>query len=137
MNMTLLAPEDLSVLPQYYNMLKSIATHSICAFILDKQVSSFSDTIQSSVWTSGSSEGESCDVQRRFAWCPSGKMINESQIADVRFWKKPPDGSASTQRCLELTYDAAAGAKLASANCSTDKKPFICQVCNFYASKIK
>lgn len=55
-------------------------------------------------------------------------MINETQVADVRYWAKPPDGSASAQRCLELKYDAVAGATLASAHCSTEKKSFVCQV---------
>jgi hypothetical protein len=83
------------------------------------------------VWTTGSSEGDACDVQRKFAWCPSGRLMNESQAADARFWAKPPDGTASAQRCLQLNYDAAAGATLATAHCSADKKSFVCQVCLF------
>jgi hypothetical protein len=86
------------------------------------------DTIKSSVWTSGSSEGNGCDTDKKFAWCPSGKLFNASQIADARYWATPPDGSASTKRCLELNYDASKGATLASADCSTNKKTFICEV---------
>jgi hypothetical protein len=88
------------------------------------------DTIKSSVWTTGSSEGEACDLQRKFAWCPTGRMLNESQMADARYWVTPPDGSASIKRCLELNYDASTGARLANADCSADKKSFICQVEN-------
>jgi hypothetical protein len=88
------------------------------------------DTIKSSVWTTGSSEGNACDTDKKYAWCPSGKLFNVSQIADAHYWVTPPDGSASTKRCLELNYDASKGATLASADCSTDKKSFICQVPN-------
>jgi hypothetical protein len=88
------------------------------------------DTIKSSVWTSGSSEGEACDLQRKFAWCPTGRLFNESQVADARYWATPPDGSASTKRCLEINYDEAKGAALASADCLIDKKSFVCQVPN-------
>jgi hypothetical protein len=63
-----------------------------------------------------------------FAWCPSGKLFSESQVADARYWVTPPDGTASTKRCLELNYDASKDATLASADCSTGKKSFICQV---------
>jgi hypothetical protein len=80
------------------------------------------------VWTTGSSEGNGCDTEKTFAWCLSGKLFNDSQVADARYWITPPDGSASSKRCLELNYDASKGATLASADCSTDKKPFICQV---------
>jgi hypothetical protein len=86
-------------------------------------------TVKSSVWTAGSSEGAACDTEKTFAWCPSGKLFNESQVTDARFWANLPDGSSSTKRCLEISYDTAKGsAALASAHCSTDKKPFICQV---------
>jgi hypothetical protein len=55
-------------------------------------------------------------------------MLNDLQVADVRYWTSPPNGNASTKRCLELSYDESKGAALASADCSTDKKSFICQV---------
>jgi hypothetical protein len=69
-----------------------------------------------------------CDLQRKFAWCPTGRMLNESEVADARYWVTPPDGSASSKRCLELNYDATKGAALASVHCSIDKRSFICQV---------
>jgi hypothetical protein len=48
---------------------------------------------------------------------------------DARLWAALPDGNASTQRCLELNLDAvAASATLARANCTDQKKPFVCQV---------
>jgi hypothetical protein len=56
-----------------------------------------------------------------FAWCPSGKLFSESQVADARYWVTPPDGTASTKRCLELNYDASKDATLASADCSTGR----------------
>jgi hypothetical protein len=59
-------------------------------------------------------------------------MLDESQMADTRYWVMPPDGSASTKRCLELNYDAAKGTALAIADCSADKKSVICQVSNSY-----
>jgi hypothetical protein len=86
------------------------------------------DTIKSSVWTAGSNEGNACDIEKSFIWCSSGRMITESQVADPQFWTKLPSGNPSSQRCLELKYDAEAGAKLNPANCTQDKKPFICQV---------
>jgi hypothetical protein len=94
------------------------------------------DTIKSSVWTSGSSEGNACDTEKTFAWCPNGKLLNDSEVADARYWATPPDGTASTKRCLELNYDASKGATLASADCSTDKKSFVCQVPNILFTAI-
>lgn len=87
------------------------------------------DTTKSSVWTAGSNEGNACDVEKNFVWCSSGTLITETQVADPRFWTTVPNGSPSTQRCLELKYDLAARtAKLNSADCMQDKKAVICQV---------
>jgi hypothetical protein len=80
------------------------------------------------VWTTGSSEGNACDTEKTYGWCPSGKLFNESQLADASYWATLPNGSASTKRCLELNYDASKGVTLANADCSLDKKSFICQV---------
>jgi hypothetical protein len=84
----------------------------------------FSDVIKGSTWTSGSSEGEGCDVERKFAWCPAGTLL------DTRLWTALPDGNATSQRCLQLTLDAA-NATLERANCTDEKKPFVCQVGSF------
>jgi hypothetical protein len=106
-------------------------------FKIKTLIISHEDTIKSSVWTSGSYEGVACDLKNKFAWCPSGRLLNASQISDARFWVTPPDGSVSTQRCLELKYDAAAaGVKLSSAHCSADKKAMVCQVNRYCINKI-
>lgn len=87
------------------------------------------DTIMDGAWTSGSSEGDGCDVERKFAWCPGPVLLNDSQTLDASIWAAPPDGNATTQRCLGLSFKASS-ATLTRANCTDEKKPFVCQVIN-------
>lgn len=127
MNMTLLSPVDLNMLPQYFSMLQSKKGNFLLFNPSAKTIINL-DTIKSSVWTAGSNEGNACDIEKTFIWCSSGKLITDSQVADASFWTTIPNSSPSSQRCLELKYDQSAGTKLAGANCNQDKKSFVCQV---------
>lgn len=81
----------------------------------------------SDVWTSGSSEGESCDVERTFAWCDTGKLLSNTEIANKEYWTEVPDGKSSAERCIALHFDAKlAKVVLKEADCLGENS-FICQ----------
>jgi len=80
------------------------------------------------VWTSGSNEGASCDVERSFAWCDSGKLLNATDVNNEKLWTQVPAVNSTTDRCVALHLDA--GPKqvaLQQVSCLS-KRPFICQV---------
>jgi hypothetical protein len=80
------------------------------------------------VWTSGSSEGASCDVERSFAWCDSGKLLNATDIANEKFWTQVPAVNSAEDRCIALHLDAIVkNVALQQVSCLS-KRPFICQV---------
>jgi hypothetical protein len=79
-----------------------------------------------SAWTSGSSEGTDCDLERKFSWCTSGKLFAPSDVKNSQLWDKVPDGSPSAARCVGLSV--LERAVLTQDDCANDKKPFICEV---------
>jgi len=83
---------------------------------------------KASVWTSGSSEGESCDLQRKFSWCSSGTQMSDSDVNNTEFWTKgaTPNGTDSSERCLSLNLESTSFGLIPS-DCKV-KQPFICQV---------
>jgi len=75
------------------------------------------------VWTSGSSEGENCDVERMYTWCSNSALIPEIDVKTSDSWL---DVSAGTKRCLAMAANISAAA-LTHADCA-EKRPFLCQV---------
>jgi hypothetical protein len=73
LNMTLLALPDLHMLPQYFNLLQSKTRKYNLRACMLRHIFHIAESISGSAWTSGSSEGDGCDVERKFAWCPAGK----------------------------------------------------------------
>lgn len=83
------------------------------------------------VWTFGSSEGNSCDVERTFAWCNSGKLLNAIEVVNEEYWDVIPDGNISNERCIALDLDSRSlRVDLKRVDCQ-GTKPFICQVMEF------
>jgi hypothetical protein len=86
-------------------------------------------SVNNGVWTSGSNEGFACDVESKFTWCSTQTQLGESLLAEKRMWATVPIGELSAERCLALNLDVANGiTNLKRANCSGDKKHFVCQV---------
>jgi len=88
-----------------------------------------------SVWTSGSNEGNFCDVERTYSWCSIGALISPTDVNKTDNWVDVLDASkAASLRCLSLTVN---GTKtgLAHANCE-EKRPFVCEVENKYDSDL-
>jgi hypothetical protein len=78
------------------------------------------------VWTSGGAEGDSCDLERQFAWCAVGTLLNESDVRTPAYWTKEPEAKVSTDKCLTLNY-AATSVGLLAADCTATKQ-LLCQV---------
>jgi len=82
-------------------------------------------------WTSASSEGLYCSLNRKFSWCTTGAIIDEKYINDTQIWTAVPNGSEAAGNCVTLGLNSdETNAQLSLAACA-DSKPFICQVCNF------
>lgn len=122
LNMTLLNV-DLLNMPFFYDLLSG----KYVAWTIGKLESNFADSGLVSVWTTGSSEGTGCDVERTFSWCSSGKLLLTSELSNSLLWEKVPDGSPSAARCLVLSVLNRV-ASLTQADCANDRKPFVCQV---------
>jgi len=79
-----------------------------------------------SIWTSGSNEGEFCDIEDKYSWCSINSLINQSDVNNTKYWSKMATANSTADRCLELiTNDTQIG--LHNAYCN-DKKPFMCEV---------
>jgi len=78
------------------------------------------------VWTSGSNEGENCDVNRKYSWCSTGSVFPEADLAQKDNWLDGPGLVSSSGQCLAIAINASAAA-LTHANCA-EKRPFLCQV---------
>jgi len=87
------------------------------------------DTTMASIWTSGSSEGASCDIERNFIWCSTGTLLKETDVINTDNWiYSIPDGNASDEKCLVLNYDAdTSRAALQRSKCQGNM-PFLCKV---------
>jgi len=81
-----------------------------------------------SVWTSGSNEGEYCDVvDRKYSWCSTGALVSPTDVNKTENWVDVFDAAkAPSLRCLLLTV-IAAKAGLSHAGCE-EKRPFLCEV---------
>jgi hypothetical protein len=112
-----------SYLPLFKSILFSLMLHSNNNVIIRAEF-----RLQSSFWTSASSEGEFCASERTFAWCTSGSIFNESSVNDAILWTVIPTGNESTSNCVSLGLSKNEGsAQLSLAACS-ESKPFMCQV---------
>jgi hypothetical protein len=81
-------------------------------------------------WTSASSEGQYCSLNRKFSWCTTGTIVDEKYINDTQIWSAAPNGSEAAGNCVTLGLNAdKTSAQLSLAACA-DSKPFICLVCN-------
>jgi len=82
---------------------------------------------ETSVWTSGSNEGNLCDTERTYAWCATGALISPAEVNRTENWVDVPDAAkAPSQRCLLLTATAAK-VGLSHSGCE-EKRPFLCEV---------
>lgn len=80
----------------------------------------FEGTTARSVWTSGSSDGDSCDIERSFIWCSTGSKINDSVLKNANFWANSeiPGYKPMPQKCLALKFPSAVGnVGLAQSDC--------------------
>lgn len=94
----------------------------------------FKGIVGSSVWTSGSNEGNSCDLVRSFAWCDTGILLNETDVMKADNWDAAtgmPSGNASDPKCLTLKYDAAAQKVALGRSKCNGTMPFLCKVPQF------
>jgi len=86
----------------------------------------FLDVQELVVWSSGSDEGENCDVNRKYSWCSTGSVFPETELAQRNNWLDGPGLVSGSGRCLAMAVNASAVA-LTHADCS-ERKPFLCQV---------
>ena len=81
-----------------------------------------------SFWTSASSEGQYCALERTYAWCTTGTIVQGSYINDTQLWAATPDGNASLGNCVALSLNnSKKSAQLSLAAC-TEAKSYMCQV---------
>jgi hypothetical protein len=81
-----------------------------------------------SFWTSASSEGQYCALERKLAWCTTGTIIEENKINDARIWTTPPYGNESAGNCVAMSLtNNESSAQLSLAAC-TESKSYMCQV---------
>jgi hypothetical protein len=80
------------------------------------------------LWTAASSEGQYCALDRTFAWCTSGTILEEIFINDTQLWDSTPKGSASDGNCVAMSLKTdESSVQLSLAACS-DSKSYMCQV---------
>jgi hypothetical protein len=60
------------------------------------------------VWTSGSNEGDFCDVKRSFAWCNTGSKIDDSILNNTEYWanNQIPGEDLTPKKCLSLNFNS-------------------------------
>lgn len=88
-------------------------------------------TIKNSVWTSASSEGDSCDLERTFMWCSTGTLMSETDVLEKENWDPAigiPDGSASNEKCLVLNYNATTKKVALGRSTCQGNRSFLCEV---------
>lgn len=84
--------------------------------------------MESSFWTSASSDGEFCSAERMFAWCTeNGTVVNEAIINNSDLWASQQSGNDSAGNCVTLGLSKNGTTQLSLASCS-DSKPYMCQV---------
>jgi hypothetical protein len=93
----------------------------------------------SSVWTSGSSEGALCDIERKFMWCSTGTLLSEVDVNNTDNWistNRIPDGNASDEKCLVLDYGAVTNKAALQRSTCQGNMSFLCKVkFSFYVAK--
>jgi len=81
-----------------------------------------------SLWTSASSEGLFCALERTFAWCSSGRAADEAFVNNTELWTAIPSGNETNANCVTLGLNKnGSSAQLSLAACS-ESKSFMCQV---------
>lgn len=134
LNMTLLTIENLTSIQTFQPLLKSDTKYNISS--LCHIMTKYLDLKQKSFWTSASSEGQNCGIERTFAWCTSGAIVDEKYVNDAQLWLNAPNGSETTANCVALGLSSSeTSAQLSLAACA-DSKSFMCQVLIF-AMKLK
>jgi hypothetical protein len=84
--------------------------------------------LESSFWSSASSEGLFCAAERTFAWCSSGTAVEESFVNNTELWTAIPTGNETLANCVTLGSNKnGSSAQLSLAACS-ESKSFMCQV---------
>jgi hypothetical protein len=87
--------------------------------------------IESSVWTSASSEGLYCGSERTFAWCSSGAFVEQTFVNNPHLWTAIPNGNESLANCVSLELSKnESSVQLALSACS-ESKSSVCQVSSF------
>jgi len=76
-------------------------------------------------WTAGANEGEFCDEEKVYSWCPSDKRVRRTEINTT--WVNPSREPTSSERCLSLQMKVDAKYGLSFSNC-TSKFSAICEV---------
>ncbi|XP_065345774.1 uncharacterized protein LOC135943246 [Cloeon dipterum] len=79
-------------------------------------------------WTSGSSEGLNCDLEKKYAWCSTGFNASMTLTSSPDFWLSTNATPSSTlDRCLALVNSAnSKNQGMEHRNCE-DALPYICQ----------
>jgi hypothetical protein len=81
-----------------------------------------------SFWTSASSEGQYCALERTLAWCTTGTVVEEILINNTQLWTSPPDGNETAGNCVAMSLNKNETiAQLSLAAC-TESKSYMCQV---------
>jgi hypothetical protein len=80
------------------------------------------------LWTSASSEGKYCAVDRTFAWCTTSTIIEEMSVNDTQLWDGIPQGSDASGNCVTLKLNKNESSAQFSLAACTDSKPYMCQV---------
>jgi hypothetical protein len=109
-------------LEMYLPLLKSFNFPCFANYLA--QISLF---IESSFWTSASSEGLSCGAERMFAWCTSGIVVDEGFVNNSALWTAIPTENETLANCVTLGDKNGSSAQLSLGSCS-ESNPFMCQV---------
>jgi hypothetical protein len=112
-----------STLHMYLPLLKSLDFPHFCKLQLK-----YMTILESSYWTSASSEGLFCASEQTFAWCSSGTVVAETFVNDTALWTEIPTGKETLANCVTLGLDKnESSARLSLAACS-ESKSLMCQV---------
>jgi hypothetical protein len=81
-------------------------------------------------WTSASSEGNNCALERTYAWCTTSAIVEEILINDTQLWdaKGDPKGNNSAGNCVTLSLNTNETTNQLSLAACTDAKSYMCQV---------
>lgn len=125
LNMTLLTFENLTLIQSYQPLLNS-KFHKICQGVIE--IVKLLELARIQFWTSASSEGPYCSLERTFSWCTTGVIVDENNINDAQLWSAIPNGSESAGNCITLGLNKGeTSAQLSLAACN-ESKSYMCQV---------